>query len=164
MGKNLKKNQFITLLFEHESAREAYDFFNEHQEFIGKISLPECIELLYRRELCFEKGWRQLDEFISPSKDINKLILRDLLDVGYIESCPDNITAKEVYKISFLLAELGMYCIVSEFFATACNFIPEMQVEWDKLKNDPEPNLRSYIEKFAERDVNLQFMKGLLHG
>lgn len=164
MGNLLKKNQFITLVFKHESAREAYDFFNEHKEFIGKISLPECIELLYRRELYFEKGWKQLDEFISPSKHINKLILRDLLDVGYVESCPDNITAEEVFKISFLLVELGMYCVVSEFFATACSFLPGMQEEWDKLKNDSTPNLRSYIEKFAERDVNLQFMKGLLHG
>ena len=163
MDNLLKKNQFITLLFESKDARDAYDFFNEYKEFIGKISLPECIELLYRRELYFEKDWKQLDKFITPSKHINKLILRDLLDVGYIESCPDNTTVEEVYKISFLLVELGMYCIASEFFATACSFISGMQEKWNKLKNDSTPNLRTYIEKFADKDVNLNFMKGLLY-
>ena len=163
MDKLLKKNHFITLLFEYETAHEAYDFFSKHQEFIGNITLPDCLELLYRKELYFDFSWQQLDEFISPSKHINKLILRDLLDIGYIECCPNNIAVDKVYKMTFLLVELGMYCIASEFFATARSFIPGMQEMWDFLKNDSTPNLRAYITKFADKEMNLNFMKGLFH-
>ena len=93
---------------------------------------------------------------------IHQLILRDLLDLQYVVTCEDDITAEKVNKICFLLVEKGMLCIASEFFATACSFLPGMQEEWDKMKNDHNPNLRAYIEKFADKDVNLDFMKGLL--
>ena len=163
MNNLLTKTQFIILLFESDSPKEACELFNQYPQFIGKISLPECIEYLYNTQLYSDQSWKQLDRFIEPSKHINKLILRDLLDVGYVESCPDEITAEKVFSFTFLMVELGMYCIASEFYASACSFVPGMQEYWDTLKDDKNPNLRSYIDKFRDQELNLDFMKGVLH-
>lgn len=163
MYKFVTNSQFITLLFESASPKEAYQLFEENKEFIGQISLPECIEHVYGYDLYFDKSWQQLDHFIPPNLQKNKQIMRDLLDIGYIEACPDEISAEKVYKISFLLVELGMYCIASEFFASAIGAgISGMQEIWDSLKDDDRPNLRSYINKFGPLEANLTFMKGLL--
>ena len=163
MDNLLNEKHFLTLLFENDTSKEAYDFFNQYPEFIGKITLTDCIELLYKKELYFNNNWQQLDKFIKPSQHKYKKILRDLLDFGYIESCPEGISADYVYKIAFLLVELGMYCIASEFFASACSSVPQMQEIWDSLKGETSPNLRAYITKFANKEINLEFMKGLLH-
>lgn len=167
-------NVIVASVFEKNTTQEALQYFSEREELIGIISLPDCIKILYKEQLTTDFSWKQLDEFIPPSTHIYKLILRDLLDSGYIVSCFDEKThlrdtlcskiptAKEVFEISFLLVEQGMLCIASEFFVTAYNCISGIQEEWDNLKNDSTPNLRSYIEKFADKDINLDFMKGIM--
>ena len=167
-------NLVVTSVFEKNTTQEALQYFSDREDLIGMISLPDCIEVLYKEQLTTDFSWKQLDEFIPPSTHIYKLILRDLLDSGYIVSCfgektylRDTFcskipTAKDVFEISFLLVEQGMLCIAAEFFVTAYNCISGIQEEWDKLKNDSTPNLRSYIEKFADKDINLNFMKGIM--
>lgn len=164
----------VNLVFKKSTVQEALQYFDEHKDLIGMISLPDCIKVLYKEQLTSDFSWKQLDTFIPPSTHIHKLILRGLLDIGYIVSCFDEKTylrdtlclkiptAKEVFEITFLLIEKGMLCIASEFFVTAYNCISGIQEEWDNLKNDSTPNLRAYIEKFEDKDINLSFMKGIL--
>ena len=164
----------VNSVFKKSTVQEAVQYFDERKDLIGMISLPDCIRVLYKEQLISDFSWKQLDTFIPPSTHIHKLILRDLLDIGYIVSCFDEKTylrdtlcskiptVKEVFEITFLLIEKGMLCIASEFFVTAYNCISGIQEEWDNLKNDSTPNLRAYIEKFENKDINLSFMKGIL--
>lgn len=156
----MTKELFITQLFSCSGADEAFNYFTSNSEFpTGSITIIDCINVLYLDEFR-TKTWQQMDEFIPSSMHLHKLIMRDLIDIGYITVCPDIIDCKTVYDVTFFLVEKGMLCIASEFFVTAMNVADGIPEEWERLGSSSEPNLRKYIEKFADKDVNLSFIQG----
>lgn len=159
----MTKELFITQLFSCSGADEAFNYFTSNSEFpAGSITIIDCINVLYRDEF-HTQTWQQINEFIPPSMHVYKLIMRDLIDIGFITVCPDNIDCKTVYDVTFFLVEKGMLCIASEFFVTAMNVVDGIPEEWARLGSSSEPNLRKYIEKFADKDVNLSFIEGFFN-
>ena len=163
MNKDLvSKDDFIRILFLQETPQVAAQVFDEFEyEPNTEISVVDCVRVLYPDELKSD-DWKQMDYFVPQTSNSDKMIMRDLLDLGLIISCPDDLTAEDTCLISFLLLEKGMLCIVSEFFAVACSFVPGIKEYWDFLKTQDEVNLVHYLEKYADCDVNLKFMNNLL--
>ena len=160
MIRYVKVTSFLMVLFNFQTADEAVNFFNGFPDYIGVISLADCLKCIYFKELFLDDSWKQTDVFIPPTVNNYKVILRDLLDLGYIVCCPDNMKADEVYEMSFLLFEQGLLCIASELFISALNSISGMYEVWEQQKDSIKPNLRQYVTKFYDKDENLNFIKG----
>ena len=46
----------INLVFKKNTVQEALQYFDEHKELIGMISLPDCIKVLYNSYLVSNRG------------------------------------------------------------------------------------------------------------
>ena len=80
----MTKELFITQLFACSSTQEAFDYFSSNTEFpAGSITVIDCINVLYSNEMR-TKSWQQMDNFIPSSMHLHKLIMRDLIDIGYL--------------------------------------------------------------------------------
>ncbi len=166
MGKIKTLIELMNKIFDTEDSDQLGKLYKDNKEYFGHLTLFDCLVHLFKEEMFDEYNWEQDKVFVQPSSGKIKKILREMIDLGYMEcySEEEELTIPGIFKMTFLLIQKGMYCIAAEFFASALSCNSDIIDYWKQLKNDPAPNLRSYIEKFADKDVNLQFMKGLLHG
>ena len=163
----VKKEDFIRKVFGASNSLEAIKIFqnegSSYEPVNKKISVKDCVMALHKNEF-LNFVWESDDNFVEPTNSKEKLIMRDLLDLGYIvdinEEYYDPIT---IYDLTFFLLRKGMLCIASEFFSTAWSCVYGVNLIWKEQKRQQRPTLVSYVEKYKDKDVNLEFMWGFMH-
>ena len=109
---------FVEKLFKQNNSQEAIAFFEreENKQFIEKVNVKDCVEVIFPEEMLFTNVWKQDKNFVEPNNSKEKQILRDLIDMGYVIPCEDFLRPEIIFRTTFLLLQKGMLCIAAEFF------------------------------------------------